>query len=135
MTPDQVNMVKGTWQQVVPISDKAAELFYGKLFEMDPALRPLFKNDMAAQGRNLMKMITTAVTSLDRLDTIVPAVQALGQRHVGYGVQPDHYDTVGEALLWTLEQGLGDGFTAEVKEAWTQTYVTLATVMKEAAAA
>lgn len=134
MTPQQVTLVKTSWQKVLPISDKAAELFYGKLFEMDPALEPLFSGDMTEQGRKLMLMINTAVNSLDRLDAIVPAVQGLGKRHVAYGVKDEHYDTVAGALLWTLEAGLGDAFTPEVKDAWVQTYTILATTMKDAAA-
>lgn len=134
MTPQQISLVKTSWQKVLPISDKAAELFYGKLFEMDPALEPLFSGDMTEQGRKLMLMINTAVNSLDRLDAIVPAVQGLGKRHVAYGVKDEHYDTVAGALLWTLEAGLGDSFTPDVKEAWVRTYTILATTMKEAAA-
>jgi hemoglobin-like flavoprotein len=79
-------------------------------------------------------MIGTAVANLDKLETIMPAVQDLGRRHRGYGVQPQYYDTVAEALLWTLQQGLGDGFTPPVRAAWTQAYTVLATVMQEAAA-
>ncbi|MEM9254535.1 MAG: globin family protein [Pseudomonadota bacterium] len=132
MTPEQVTLVKDTWAQVKPIADQAAELFYGRLFELNPDYKALFKGDMTNQGKMLMSMLNTAVASLDRLETIVPAVQALGQRHVGYGVKDEDYDTVGEALLWTLGQGLGDGFTEPVKEAWTETYTTLASVMIEA---
>lgn len=133
MTPEQVALIKGSWEKVLPISETAAELFYGKLFELDADLKPLFKGDMKEQGAKLMKMINTVVNSLDKLDTIVPAVQSLGERHVGYGVKDEHYDTVAAALLWTLGQGLGDDFTDEVKEAWTAAYVILATTMKEAA--
>ncbi|MEM7144429.1 MAG: globin family protein [Verrucomicrobiota bacterium] len=134
MTEEQKALVQGTWEQVVPIADTAAELFYGKLFELDPNLKPLFANsDMKEQGKKLMQMIGMAVAGLDKLDELVPAVQALGRRHVGYGVEASHYDTVGAALLDTLDKGLGDGFTEEVKDAWTETYVTLATVMKDAA--
>lgn len=133
LTEAQKTMVKDTWASVVPISDKAAELFYGKLFEMDPAVKPLFKGDMSEQGKKLMKTITLAVNSLDQLDQLVPIVQELGKRHVGYGVKPEHYTTVGGALLWALEQGLGSAFTPPVKEAWSLTYQTLAGVMIEAA--
>ena len=132
MTPERVTMVKDSWAQVVPISEQAADLFYGKLFDLKPEYKALFKGDMKSQGKMLMSMLNTAVASLDRLPTIVPAVQALGQRHVGYGVKDEDYDTVGEALLWTLGQGLGDAFTDDVKEAWTLTYTTLAGVMIEA---
>ena len=134
MTPEQAVLVKESWAKVVPISEKAAELFYGKLFEMDPELTPLFKGDMKEQGAKLMKMINTAVNGLDRLEAIVPAVQELGRRHVGYGVKDKDYDTVGGALLWTLEAGLGDAFTPEVKDAWATVYGVLATTMKDAAA-
>lgn len=134
MTPQQIEMVQTSFNKVAPIAEQAADLFYNRLFELDPALKPLFKGDIKEQGRKLMSMIGIAVNGLTNLDALVPAVQDLGKRHVGYGVQDEHYDTVGTALLWTLEQGLGDDFTPDVKEAWTQTYVTLATVMKEAAA-
>ncbi len=132
MTPEQINLVKSTWAQVVPISEQAAELFYGRLFEINPAYKDLFKGDMKAQGKKLMSMINTAVNSLTDLEAVVPAVQALGQRHVAYGVKDEDYDAVAAALLWTLGQGLGEGFTPEVEEAWTTTYTTLATVMIEA---
>lgn len=133
MTPEQVTLVKDTWAQVAPISEQAAELFYGKLFELNPAYQDLFTGDMKSQGKMLMSMLNTAVTSLDKLDTIVPAVQALGKRHVGYGVKDEDYAVVAQALLWTLGQGLGDAFTDEAEEAWTITYTTLADVMIEAA--
>lgn len=134
MTPDQIKHVKSSWEKVVPISEKAAELFYGKLFELNPGLKSLFKGDMTEQGRKLMAILNTAVNSLDKLDSIVPAIQDMGRRHVGYGVKDEDYDTVGEALIWTLGQGLGDAFTPEVKEAWVLTYMVVADTMKSAAA-
>ncbi|MFC1774301.1 globin family protein [Pseudomonadota bacterium] len=134
MTPEQVGLIKESWAQVLPISDKAAELFYGKLFELDPDIKPLFKGDMEEQGKKLMKMINTAVNGLDRLDEIVPAVQQLGARHIAYGVKDEHYDTVGAALLWTLGAGLGEAFTEDTKEAWAAVYGVLADTMKAAAA-
>ena len=134
MTPEQAVLVKNSWALVMPISDKAAELFYGKLFELDPELKSLFKGNMTDQGRKLMAMINTAVNGLDKLEAIVPAVEQLGVRHVAYGVKDKDYDTVGAALLWTLNAGLGDAFTPEVEEAWTVTYSVLANTMKAAAA-
>lgn len=133
MTPEARTLVRNSFAKVVPIAPQAAALFYDRLFTLDPSLEPLFKGDMEEQGRKLMAMIGTAVASLDRLDAIVPAVQSLGRRHTGYGVPLASYDTVGAALLWTLGQGLGDAFTPEVQAAWTETYTTLATVMKDAA--
>jgi hemoglobin-like flavoprotein len=132
MTPEQIGLVQSTWAKVVPIKDTAAELFYGRLFELDPALRKLFNGDMKEQGRKLMTMINVAVGSLDKLEAIVPAVKDLGRRHAGYGVQAAHYGTVATALLWTLEKGLGDAFTPAAKEAWTETYTVLATTMQSA---
>ena len=134
MTPEKIELVKSSWAKVAPISEQAAELFYGKLFELNPEFKSLFKSDMKEQGRKLMAMLNTAVNSLDKLETIVPAVQDMGRRHVGYGIKDEDYDTVGEALIWTLEQGLGEGFTPDVKEAWVDTYTLVATTMKTAAA-
>jgi hemoglobin-like flavoprotein len=134
LTPRQVELVQTTWEKCVPIADQAAALFYGKLFELDPNLKPMFKSDIKEQGKKLMQMITAAVRGLNDLNRLVPVVQDLGRRHVGYGVKDQHYDTVGTALLWTLEKGLGDAFTPEVKEAWAAVYDLLATTMKNAAA-
>lgn len=133
LTYKQKCLVQDSWRKVGPIADTAAELFYGKLFELDPNLKPLFKNsDMKEQGKKLMQMIGAAVKGLDTLGELVPAVQSLGTRHVGYGVEPAHYDTVGEALLDTLSKGLGEDFTEDTKEAWAITYTTLATLMIKA---
>ena len=135
LTTEQVSLIRDSWEKVVPISDKAAELFYSKLFELDPSVRALFKGDMAEQGKKLMTMIGVAVDNADKLDEIVPAIQEMGVRHLEYGVKTSHYDTVGQALLWTLGQGLGDAFTPEVKMAWTDVYTLLAGTMKDAARA
>ncbi len=135
MTLQQKALVQTTFKKVAPNAEAVAALFYGRLFELDPKLRILFKGDMVEQGRKLMAMLATAVSGLDRLDELVPAVQALGSRHKGYGVEDEHYDTVAAALVWTLEQGLGSDFTPEVKTAWVTVYGILATTMKEAAAA
>ncbi|MGC6432043.1 MAG: globin family protein [Jejuia sp.] len=133
MEAKTIELVQGTFKKVVPIADKAAEIFYAKLFDLDPALKPLFKGDMKEQGAKLMSMIGTAVNGLNNLDAIVPAVQNLGRNHVGYGVKDSHYDTVGSALIYTLETGLGDAFTPDVKDAWVEVYTVLATTMKDAA--
>ena len=132
MDDKKIALVQESFALVEPIADKAAELFYGKLFELDPELKPLFKGDMVEQGKKLMTMIGTAVRGLTQLEKIVPAVQNLGKRHVEYGVKAADFDTVGEALLWTLGAGLGDAFTDEVKEAWTETYGILAKTMIDA---
>lgn len=134
MTPEQITLVQDSWEKVKPITEQAAELFYGRLFELDPSLKPLFKTgDMKEQGKKLMATLNLAVMSLTKLDTILAAVQDLGRRHVKYGVPDESYQTVGEALLWTLDKGLGEAFTEEVKEAWTITYVTISKVMLDAA--
>jgi len=130
----QKDLIQTTFALVVPIADKAAEIFYNKLFELDPNLKPLFKGDMKEQGKKLMTMIATAVKGLDKPASIIGAVEDLGKRHVGYGVKDAHYDTVGQALLYTLEVGLGSEWNSEVQEAWTTLYVDLSTTMKNAAA-
>jgi hemoglobin-like flavoprotein len=134
MTPDQKVLVQTTFAKLAPDPDAAAALFYARLFETDPALRPLFKGDLTEQGRKLMQMLSVAVKGLDRLDELVPAVRQLGVRHVQYGVTDAHYDTVATALVWTLEQGLGPDFTPEAREAWVTVYGVLAGTMKAGAA-
>jgi hemoglobin-like flavoprotein len=133
VTNTQKVLVQESFAAVVPIADDAAVLFYRRLFELDPSLQRMFRGDMTEQRRKLMQMLTAAVKGLDRLDQLVPVVEDLGRRHVGYGVADAHYDTVGAALLWTLEKGLGDAFTAEVKDAWVAVYGLLAGTMKNAA--
>ncbi len=134
MTPDQKTLVKDTWSKVVPIADTAASLFYGKLFEIDPSTQPLFKStDMPEQRKKLMQAIGTVVASLDNLAPLIPVLENLGRKHVAYGVADKQYDTVGAALLWTLEQGLGDAWTPPVKDAWIAAYTAVAGVMRGAA--
>ncbi|SKA04190.1 Hemoglobin-like flavoprotein [Enhydrobacter aerosaccus] len=132
MTPQQIALVQTSFQKVVPIAGTAADLFYNRLFEIAPGVRALFPADLSEQKKKLMAMLATAVTNLHRLDAILPAVKALGERHRSYGVADDHYAPVGAALLWTLEQGLGDDFTPETKAAWTEVYTALAAVMTAA---
>jgi hemoglobin-like flavoprotein len=133
MTPEQQTLVRDSFARIAPIAADAAAMFYHRLFLLDPSLRPLFTGDMTEQGRKLMAMIGAAVANLHRLDAIVPAVRDLGRRHVGYGVQSAHYDTVAGALLWTLEIGLGADFTPETREAWITCYGVLAGEMQAGA--
>jgi len=135
MTPEQISLVQSSFDKVTPIAGKAATLFYARLFEIAPDVRPLFKDDLTDQGRKLMAAIGTVVRSLDRLDDVLPAVKALATRHADYGVEPEHYEPVGVALLWTLKQGLGDAFTAETAEAWRSAYGLLSNTMIAAATA
>jgi hemoglobin-like flavoprotein len=133
MTDKQKALVQESFEKVRPIAETAANLFYNRLFTLDPSLRGLFRGDMNEQGRKLMQMIAAAVTGLDHLEALVPAVEELGRRHVRYGVRDAHYETVGSALLWTLERGLGADFTPEVKEAWAVVYGLLTDVMQRGA--
>jgi len=133
MTPEQVKLVQDSFAKVAPIADEAAGLFYDRLFVIAPDVRSLFPDDLSAQKKKLMQMLASAVTNLHQVEKIIPAVQDLGRRHVGYGVTANHYEPVGAALLWTLEQGLGPAFTPQVKEAWVETYATVADAMKTAA--
>jgi hemoglobin-like flavoprotein len=135
MTPDQIQLVRDSFAKVAPIAPTAADLFYNRLFELDPSLRPLFKGDIAEQGVKLMTMLATVVANLHRLGEITPAVRALAARHVSYGVTGAHYETAGAALIWTLEQGLGNGFTPPVRDAWIACYGILSNEMIDAAAA
>jgi hemoglobin-like flavoprotein len=134
MTPQQKFLVQSTFKKISPSSEEVAARFYDRLFSVDPTVKPLFRGDLEEQGRKLIQMLAVAVHGLDRLDQIVPAVQALGQRHIHYGVKAEHYDTVGTALLWTLEHFLGADFTPEAKKAWATAYSVLADTMKNAMA-
>jgi hemoglobin-like flavoprotein len=133
MTSEQIDVVQRTWRQVLPIADGAARLFYGRLFALDPSLRPMFRGDMDEQGRKLMATISLVVDGLRRLPELLPRVHELGRRHAAYGVRDEHYDMVAVALLWTLEQGLGESFTPAVREAWSRAYDVLSSAMQEAA--
>ncbi len=133
MDEQVVNDVQSSWKVVAGIAPQAAALFYTNLFEADPALKPLFKGNMDEQGKKLMQMIGAAVGKLKELDALVPVLQGLAKRHVGYGVKDEHYGTVGAALLKTLEQGLGPAFTPQVKASWTQVYGVMSSVMIAAA--
>jgi hemoglobin-like flavoprotein len=130
MTPQQQQLIRSTWAMVTPIADTAATMFYDRLFELDPSLRPMFaRTDMPAQRRNLVGTLAVVVKGIDKLETLIPAVEALGRRHTGYGVQERHYATVGQALLDTLAAGLGAAFTPEAHDAWAEAYGLLAGVM------
>ncbi|HZQ73225.1 MAG TPA: globin family protein [Burkholderiales bacterium] len=132
LTPAQVELLQQTWRSVLPVGDTAAELFYGKLFSLDPTLRRLFKNDMREQGRNLTAMVSVAVGGLARPERIERAVRQLGRRHAAYGVEQAHYEVVGAALLWALEKTLGEAFTPEARQAWARAYELLSGMMREA---
>ena len=134
MTPEQITLVQNSFSKVVPIQDTAAHLFYTRLFELDPSLESLFQSDMNQQGHKLMAAISFVVQGLNDLERILPVIRELGRRHTGYGVEPRHYETVAAALLWTLEQGLGDDFTNDTKQAWATAYGLLSSTMIEAGA-
>jgi hemoglobin-like flavoprotein len=130
MTSEEIQCVQRSWNQVLPIKDQAAALFYRRLFELDPDLQRLFTGNMQQQGARLMQMITAAVNGLNRLPALIPIVRQLGERHATYGVRDEHYGTVAAALLWTLQQGLGEGFTPDVKAAWIKVYGVLSGIMR-----
>ena len=133
MTPAEQQLIRSSWNAVEPIADQAAAMFYDRLFELDPRTRDLFRHtDMEKQRKVLMQTLAVVVRSIDRLDQIVPAVEALGRRHAGYGVEVEHYATVGSALMWTLEQGIGQAFTDATANAWARAYRRLSSVMIEA---
>jgi hemoglobin-like flavoprotein len=133
MTPRQIHLVRTSFATLVPIAPQAAALFYRHLFQADPAIAPMFKGDMAQQGQRLMQMIGSAVALLDQPALLMPVLGRLGARHVGYGVQPHHYDTVGAALLRTLSEGLGETFDEETCDAWCEVYGIVSSTMQAAA--
>ncbi len=134
MTPEHVTLIRQSWQQVTPIADTAAGLFYDRLFEIAPDTAKLFAGvDMDGQKSKLVSALSLVVAKADRIDELIPVLQELGRRHANYGVRDGHYDSVGSALIWTLEQGLGETFGAETRAAWMIAYATVAGVMREAA--
>ncbi len=134
MTPRQIALVQKTWSLAEPLGDTVTTLFYGRLFELDPSMRTLFKTDMQHQGRSLRVMISLVTAGLSQVDRLIPTLLSCGRRHVGYGVGTHQYDTVRAALLWTLDQSLREHFSSEARAAWIATYELMAGVMKEAAA-
>jgi len=133
MTPNQIMLVQDSFQKVAPIAETAAELFYGRLFEIAPEVKKMFTSDMKEQGAKLMKTLGVVVNGLNNVEEILPAAENLAVKHVDYGVKAEHYQPVGDALIWTLEQGLGDAFTPETKDAWASTYGALSSAMINAA--
>jgi len=134
LTAEDIMLVRASFAQIIPIKEAAADLFYDRLFEVAPQLRGLFPVDLREQKQKLMAMIASAVMMLNDLDLLVPKAAALGARHVAYGAESSHYDVVGQVLLWTLERGLGDAFTPEVRSAWSDVYRVLAAAMQAGAA-
>ena len=134
MTPHQIELVQSSFSLVEPIIESAAMMFYDRLFQLDPSLRRMFRTPQAEQARKLAHVLTVVVKSLSRPQQILPAVEELGRRHSNYGVRPEHYATVGAALLWTLQSGLGEAFTPEVRDAWSSAYLFLSSTMQKAAA-
>jgi hemoglobin-like flavoprotein len=129
MTPDQVKLVQQSFTKVAPISELAAKIFYDRLFEVAPAVKAMFPNDMTEQRKKLMATLAVVVNGLSNLESVLPAASALARRHVAYGAKPAHYPVVGGALLWTLEKGLGEAWTPDVASAWSAAYGTLSTYM------
>ncbi len=135
MNKIEIEEIRETWALVVPIADAAAQLFYQRLFEIDADAKSLFATtDMSAQNEKLIAALSLVVEKADQLDSVVPVLQELGRNHVKYGVEARHYDSVGSALLWTLEQGLGDRFTDRTRAAWAVAYALVSGPMRQAAA-
>ena len=133
MSPQQIRLVQETFEMVEPMAGTAAGLFYSRLFEIDPALRSMFRGDIEEQGKKLMQLLATAVKGLSELDQLAPAMESLGARHAAYGVREEHYSSVASALLWALERGLGPAFSVEVCDAWADVYQVLAGTMMRGA--
>jgi nitric oxide dioxygenase len=134
MTPQDIKLIQDSFAKVAPIADQAAALFYGRLFEIAPEVRSLFKADISEQGKKLMATLGVAVASLEKFDALKPVLEDLARRHVAYGVSDDHYAPVGAALIWTLQQGLGESFTDATRDAWLVAYTAIVDTMKAATA-
>lgn len=135
MTAEQVKIIRDTWNSIGPITKVVPKIFYDRLFEIDPSTKPLFtRTRMPSQHKKLMESMELVVENANNLDCMIPALEALGRRHVRYGVEDHHYDSVGVALMWTLERGCGAQFDAEARQAWTSVYQFIAGTMRQAAA-
>jgi len=133
LTPEQIKCIRNSWRRIFPLKEKFAELFYMRLFELDPDVKSLFRGKLDFQGEKLMTTLNVVVNSIDDFKAVEAMLQAMGNRHIIYGVQAAHYETVGAALLWVLEQSLEDYFTDEVEDAWVTAYSMIASAMKETA--
>lgn len=133
MTPEQINLVQSSFSKVAPVADAAAKIFYARLFEIAPHVKPLFRTELTEQGKKLMTTLAVVVNGLKNPEAIIPAAQQLAVRHIDYGVRAEDYAPVGEALIYTLEKGLGDAFTEDVRDAWLATYAIVSNVMIDAA--
>ena len=134
MKREQIELVRSSWRELLPIADSAMQLFYRRLFEIDPGLERHFAAvDMDRQRAKLLSALDAVVGSLDDFDSLRPKLDALGKRHVGYGASREHYDSVGEALLWTLQQGLGAAWNESACEAWGCAYGLISETMQQAA--
>ncbi|NNF77020.1 MAG: hemin receptor [Rhizobiales bacterium] len=130
MTPKQVELLRNSWQHIGTFADHAAQLFYARLFEIAPEIQDLFKfTDMPAQRQKLLIALNLAVINAHSLNTVAPQLEAIGRRHASYGVKNSHYEAVGQALVWTLEQDLGSAFIDDVRNAWTDFYTLVANTM------
>ena len=135
MTPEQIEIVKENFNQIALLADDVATEFYRRLFQIDASLRPMFKEDLTEQKKKLMMMLKFAIGTLDRMDVFEPSLEALGRKHVAYGVRETHYETVGSALILTLRKVLGVALTAHLEAAWIAAYTLIAGTMCRAASA
>ena len=119
MTETQIKIVQNSWKLVAQDSEQAGKLFYARLFEISPGVRPMFPEDTSAQEKKLTTMLSYVINKLGNLNQIIEEVRSLARRHVKYGATPAHYPVVGEALIWTLEKGLYTHGNPEVAEPWT----------------
>ncbi|MEM7132374.1 MAG: globin family protein [Chloroflexota bacterium] len=132
LSSEQKQLVQQSFAQILPIAEQVSALFYDRLFQLDPDLRPLFQSDIEEQQKKFIETLEIAVQALNNLQVLVPVLQRLAIRHVDYGARNEHYDTVGNALIWALEQGLGDHFTEEVRDSWSAVYDLISSVMTKA---
>ena len=133
MTDEQISLVKKSWKIFRDIDPAiVGDVFYSKLFVKAPHVKHLFKNSKEEQSKKLIEMINTIIGRLDRLDELTEDIRQLAIRHVQYGVKPVHYAIVGDTLLWTLQQGLGNDWNNETASAWKACYKILSDTMIQA---
>lgn len=121
--------MQASWEKVKPLGQAAGELFYSKLFEAAPGIRHMFSENIGPQAGKLVYMLSYVVASLHRLDTLEGDIRKLAARHAGYGAEPAHYAVVGQCLIATLKEGLGNGWNDELEQAWTTAYTILSEAM------
>ena len=125
MTPEQIDLIRESFDAMWPMRRDIADLCYSRFFELAPDARDLFPGDMEQQRMKLMDMIAALVGSLDDRPLFQSLATYSGRKHARFGVQPSQYVALGEALMWSIESKFGGSFTPELRESWRALYATV----------